>query len=83
VAVRHRQPCSGDAGTESRSGRPLATTGWNMNALDTSVQPLPHDRRFRDRRLVDHVDNADCVVLDQNVEIGNPVDAPQPAPAIN
>jgi IS5 family transposase len=32
--------------------------------------------------LVDHVDNADGVVLDHNVEIGNPADAPQPAPAI-
>jgi hypothetical protein len=53
-----------------------------MNALDASVQPLPHDRRFRDRILVDHVDNADGVVLDHNVEIGNPADAPQPAPAI-
>jgi hypothetical protein len=53
-----------------------------MNTLDASVPPLPHDRRFRDRILVDDVDNADGVVLDHNVEIGNPAGAPQPAPAI-
>jgi transposase, IS5 family len=74
------------AQTRSRLAAVMPESASRVVSLhDVDARPIRKGRpgtpvEFGDKAQI--VDNADGVILDHNVEVGNPADASQPTPAI-